>query len=100
MMQEEFDKMIREALPPVTITDGRLDHFIDTVLDKAAERPVVRAGKKGWSWPVLMPVLRFAVPMVVAVVLGVSISSAYDQEAPVAQFSILYLSTTLVPVGS
>ena len=102
MMQEDIDKMIRGALPPVTITEERLEHFIDAVLDQAAQRPVTRARKEGWgwSWPMLMPVLRFALPMVVAVVLGITVSSAYDQDAPVAQFSTLYLSTTLVPVGS
>ena len=100
MMEEDFDKMIRGAVPPVTITDDRLEHFIDAVLDEAAKPAPKRAKWRGWRWPVLVPVLRFAVPMVVAVVLGLTVSGSYAQEAPVAQFSTLYLSTTLVPVGS
>jgi hypothetical protein len=100
MTQEEFDKMIRGSLPPVAIGEDRLERFIDNVLDAAAARPAMRTERRGWNWPVLLPVLRFAVPMVVAVLLGVTVGRTYEQEEPVAQFSTLYLSTTLVPVGS
>ena len=92
MMQEEFDKMIRQAVPPVAISDDRVARLIAHTLDATA-RP-------DRHWSLFFPVLRFAVPMVVAVLLGVTVSSTYEQEAPVAQFSTLYLSTTLVPVGS
>jgi hypothetical protein len=44
--------------------------------------------------------LRFAVPLAVAVVLGITLGGQYEDDWPVAQFSTLYLSTTLVPVGS
>ena len=92
MKREEFDKMIQGAIPPVTITDDRVARLIAHTLD-ATVRPARR-------WSFFLPVLRFAVPMVVAVLLGVTVSQTYEQEAPVAQFSTLYLSTTLVPVGS
>ncbi len=101
MNEEEFDKMIRGAMPPVTITDERLDRFIDAVLDKTASHPQRR--QRIWPslrWPVLVPVLRFAVPMAVAVMLGITVGQRYDNDWPVAQFSTLYLSTTLIPVGS
>ena len=103
MNKEEFDKIISGALPPVTITDERLDNFIDTVLDRAATEPRRNAAKRAWtwSWPTLAPVaLRFALPLAVAVVLGITVSGRYEEDWPVAQFSTLYLSTTLVPVGS
>jgi len=108
MNKEEFDKIISGAMPPVAITDERLDHFIDTVLDRAALEPRKGAVKQGWTWtvwtqgrwPTLTPALRFAVPLVVAVVLGITLGGQYEEDWPVAQFSTLYLSTTLVPVGS
>lgn len=93
MMQEDFDKMIRGAIAPVTITDDRVTRLISRTLDASA-RPRLSI------WSFFIPVLRFAVPMAVAVVLGLTVSESYAQEAPVAQFSTLYLSTTLVPVGS
>ena len=107
MNKEEFDKIISGAMPPVAITDERLDHFIDTVLARAAQEP--RKGTttqnrawKVWTgrWPTLAPALRFAVPMAVAVVLAITLGGQYEEDLPVAQFSTLYLSTTLVPVGS
>jgi len=107
MNQEEFDKIISGAMPPVIITDERLDHFIDAVLDRAALEPRTARKRSGtwrnWTrglWPTLLPVMRFALPMVVAVVLGITLGGQYEEEWPVAQFSTLYLSTTLVPVGS
>jgi hypothetical protein len=108
MNKEEFDKIISGAMPPVAITDERLDHFIDTVLDRAAMEPQKGAAKPGrtwkiWTqahWPTLVPALRFALPLVVAVVLGITVGGQYEEDWPVAQFSTLYLSTTLVPVGS
>lgn len=93
MMQEDFDKMIRGAIAPVTVTDDRVARLIRNTLDAAA-----RPRRSVWSF--FIPVLRFAVPMAAAVVLGLTVSESYAQEAPVAQFSTLYLSTTLVPVGS
>jgi hypothetical protein len=87
--------MIRQALPPVAITDDRVARLIAHTLD-ATSRPA-RSERR---WTFFLPVLRFAVPMVVAVLLGVTVSQTYEQEAPLAQFSTLYLSTTLVPVGS
>ncbi|GEM_PF-5214724 len=108
MNKEEFDKIISGALPPVSITDERLDNFIDTVLDRAAAEPRGATAKQGrtwnvWTigrWPTLAPALRFAVPLAVAVVLGITVGGQYEDDWPVAQFSTLYLSTTLVPVGS
>jgi hypothetical protein len=108
MNQEEFDKIISGAMPPVTITDERLDNFIDTVLDRAATEPRLGSVTQGrtwkvWTpgrWPTLAPALRFAVPLAVAVVLGITLGGQYEDDWPVAQFSTLYLSTTLVPVGS
>jgi hypothetical protein len=108
MNKEEFDKIISGAMPPVAITDERLDNFIDAVLDRAALEP--RQGHvkqsrtwKIWTegrWPTLAPALRFALPMVVAVVLGITLGGQLEEDWPVAQFSSLYLSTTLVSVGS
>ena len=108
MNKEEFDKIISGAMPPVAITDERLDHFIDTVLARAAMEPRKGAVKQRWTWkiraggrwPVLAPTLRFALPLAVAVVLGITLGGQYEEDWPVAQFSTLYLSTTLVPVGS
>lgn len=103
MNQEEFDKIIRAAMPPVTITDERLDRFIDAVLDKAAAEPrrgPAKLSSPGWRRPALAPALRFALPMAVAVILGIALGGQYEEDWPVAQFSSLYLSTTLVPVGS
>lgn len=108
MNKEEFDKIISGAMPPVAITDERLDHFIDTVLDRAAMEPRKGAVKQGqtwkiWTqarWPSLAPALRFALPLAVAVVLGITLGGQYEEDLPVAQFTTLYLSTTLVPVGS
>jgi hypothetical protein len=103
MNQEEFDKVIRGAMPPVTITDERLDHFIDAVLDQAATGPGQGAAGRffmAWRWPTLAPALRFAVPMAVAVILGILLGGRYEEDWPVAQFSSLYLSTMLVPMGS
>ena len=108
MNKEEFDKIISGAMPPVAITDERLDHFIDTVLDRAAMEPrkgIVKQDRswKAWVggfWPSFAPALRFALPLVVAVVLGITLGGRYEEDLPVAQFSTLYLSTTLVPVGS
>jgi hypothetical protein len=94
MMQEDFDKVIRGAVPEVTITDDRVARLISHTI-QAAARPERRA-----RWGFFIPVLRFAVPAIVAVILGVTVSESYVREAPVAQFSTLYLSTTLVPVGS
>lgn len=94
MMQEDFDKMIRGAVPKVTITDDRVARLISNTIHAAA-RP-----ERRFRWDFFIPVLRFAVPAAVAVILGVTVSESYAQEAPVAQFSTLYLSTTLVPVGS
>jgi hypothetical protein len=107
MNQEEFDKIISGAVPPVIITDVRLDNFIDAVLDKAASHPK-NPSQHSWTlrdwfggrWPTLAPVMRFALPMAVAVVLGITLGGQFEEEWPVAQFSSLYLSTTLVPVGS
>jgi hypothetical protein len=104
MNKEEFDKIISGAMPPVTITDERLDNFIDAVLDRAALEP--REGQKtkkpAWrrSWPTLVPALRFAVPLAVAAVLGITVGGQLEEEQPVAQFTSLYLSTMLAPVGS
>lgn len=107
MNKEEFDKIISGAMPPVAITDERLDHFIDTVLARAALEPRKGQTKQNWiwkvwtgRWPALAPALRFAVPLAVAVVLGITLGGQYEEDLPVAQFSTLYLSTTLVPVGS
>ncbi|HMA51030.1 MAG TPA: hypothetical protein VKP60_14830 [Magnetospirillaceae bacterium] len=108
MNKEEFDKIISGAMPPVAITDERLDHFIDAVLDRAAQEPRKGLTKQGrtwkvWTggrWPTLVPALRFALPLAVAVVLGITLGGQYEEDWPVAQFSTLYLSTTLVPVGS
>ena len=112
MNKEEFDKIISGALPPVSITDERLDNFIDTVLDRAAAEPRGATAKQGRAWEVwttgrwpthwrpLVPALRFAVPLAVAAVLGITLGGQYEDDWPVAQFSTLYLSTTLVPVGS
>ena len=108
MNKEEFDKIISGAMPPVTITDERLDNFIDATLARAALEPRKAPRKHGWSlravtggrWPTLAPTLRFALPMAVAVVLGITLGGQYEEDLPVAQFSTLYLSTTLVPVGS
>jgi hypothetical protein len=95
MMQEPFDKMIRQALPPVAIGDDRVARLIARTLDATAQ-----PARSERRWSFFLPVLRFAVPMAVAALLAVTVSSSYEQEAPVAQFSTLYLSTTLVPVGS
>jgi hypothetical protein len=103
MNQEEFDKIIRGAMPPVTITDERLDHFIDAALGKAASEPRLGPAKRLFPWqrrPNLAPALRFALPMAVAVILGIALGGQHEEDWPVAQFSRLYLSTTLVPVGS
>ena len=108
MNKEEFDKIISGAMPPVTVTDERLDNFIDAVLDRAALEPrkTVRTERR---WPTYWraaymhlwaPALRFALPLAVAVVLGITLGGQYEEDWPVAQFSTLYLSTTLVPVGS
>ena len=94
MMEEDFDKVIRGAVPPVAITDDRVARLINRTMH-AAERPERRLG-----WSFFVPVLRFAVPMAAAVVLGLTLGETSAQEAPVAQFSTLYLSTILVPVGS
>ena len=94
MMEEDFDKMIRGAVQPVAITDDRVARLISRTV-QAAERPERRL-----RWSFFVPALRFAVPMAVAVVLGLTLGETYAQEAPVAQFSTLYFSTILVPVGS
>lgn len=94
MMQEDFDKMIRGAVPKVTISDDRVARLIITTIEATAP------SERRFRWGFFIPVLRFAVPMAVAVVLGLTVGESYAQEAPVAQFSTLYLSTTLVPVGS
>ncbi len=108
MNKEEFDKIISGAMPPVTITDERLDNFIDATLDRVALEPRQGSAKQGrtWKsrmtglWPTLAPTLRFALPMAVAVVLGITLGGQMEEDWPVAQFSTLYLSTTLAPVGS
>ena len=103
MTQEEFDKMISAAKAPAVITDEHVEGFIDATLDKAALQLPAKGRKPVWRrarWPALSPVLRFALPMVAAVILGVTVSRHYEQDWPVDQFSLLYLSTTLVPVGS
>ena len=107
MNQEEFDKIISGAMPPVTITDERLDNFIDAVLDRAALEPrqgnagqVRTKGRRPTYWRPLLPALRFALPLAAAVVLGITLGGQYEEDWAVAQFSTLYLSTTLAPVGS
>jgi hypothetical protein len=99
MSGDEFMDMLRRAVPAPEITDARLDALIDRTVRRARSLP--RKSRFAWlRWPQLAPVMQYALPMAVAVVMGVAVDSLYASELPVAQFSRLMLATTLLPSGS
>jgi hypothetical protein len=100
MNGDDFVNFLREAIPKAEIADARLSALIDASLRQARQTPQRRGWSAWLSWPRLAPVMQFALPMVVAAVLGISVSSRYVNDLPVAQFSSVMLSTTLMPAGS
>jgi hypothetical protein len=96
MNEDDFDEMIRQANPPVVISNQRLWQTIGAVFDRL-DQP---ARPRFFAWPIAMPVLRFAVPMLVAVMLGAVVSNRYNDNWPVAQFSSVYLAPFLMTAGS
>jgi hypothetical protein len=96
MSGDEFELLLRRAVPSVEITDDRLDALISGTLARAQSIP--QRGER-WPWlgsPRWLAVMQYAVPMVVAVVMGITVSSRYSDDLPVAQFSSLMWSSSLI----
>jgi len=98
MSGDAFDEMMRQAAPPpVTVSEARLQGLIRATL--------ARTDNPSWRERIehlinryrVAPVMQYALPMVVAVVLGVSVNQSYADDLPVAEFSSVMLSTTLLP---
>ncbi len=98
MSGDAFDEIMRQAAPPpVTVSEARLQRLI--------RETVARTEHPSWRERLerilnryrLAPVMHYALPMLVAVILGVSVNQSYSDELPVAQFSTVMFSSTLMP---
>jgi hypothetical protein len=96
MSGDEFIEGLRRANPAPKISEARIDALIEDTLRRAQSIPQRRV----LFWPKLLPVMQYALPMVVAVVVGVAVDRDYKSELPVAQFSSVLLSSSLIPSGS
>jgi hypothetical protein len=90
MSGESLQQLIRECIPQPDITDDRLERLIDGAL-RRTERPSPVRRWSGW-----FPLLQYALPMIAAIFMGVSVGSAYADDWPVAQLSSLILSPLLI----
>jgi len=99
MSGEDFVDMLRQATPVPEISDARLDALIEDTLRRAQQLPQRR--RFAWlRWPELAPVMHYALPLLVAAVMGFAVDGFYAGELPVTQFSSVMLSSTLLPSGS
>ena len=97
MTGDEFGEMLRRAMPAPEIDDRRVEALIEDTLLRAQAIPQSRS----WLfWPRLLPVMQYALPMLVAVVMGVVMDTRDANELPVSQFSTLLFSSSLLPSGS
>ncbi len=94
MSGDNLEHLIRDCIPQPVITDDRLDRLMDAVLRETARSSPIR--QKSWPWANWFPVLQFALPMIIAVVMGVSVGAGYANDWPVAQLSNLILSPLLI----
>ena len=96
MKSDPLDDLVRAAFPPVEVTPERVDQLIGAVmlrLDRSAPRSV------GWL-AMLLPVSRFALPMVAAALIGAVVGTDLNRPEPLSLFSASFLSTTFSPEGS
>jgi hypothetical protein len=100
MSGDDFDKMVRNAVPAVAITDQRIERLITATLRAAAQPEPRRFGWRLPSWMRLTPVMQYALPVFVALILGFSVGGDYADDWPLAQFNALMLSTPLYVTGS
>lgn len=100
MTEEEIEKLIDKFAPIPVIHDDRIEALIARTI--AATNSAHRAPRFGWlRWPTLLPVMQYAVPIAIAILLGVQIGQNAENDAPVAQFSgLMMISTSLLPTGS
>jgi len=96
MSGDEFIEGLRRAIPAPEISDARIDALIEDTLLRAQGTSQSRPS----FWPKLLPVMQYALPLVVAVVMGITVDRDYKSELPVAQFSSVLLSSSLMPSGS
>jgi hypothetical protein len=99
MSGDDFVEMLRRAVPAPEISDARLDALIDATLRRA--QGTLQKSRFAWlRWPQLAPVMQYALPMLVAAVMGFAVDGLYAGEMPMAQFSRLMFASTLLPSGS
>jgi len=97
MNQDGFDKMIRELVPPIAISQERVDALVDRMME---DLPARTRRRGPWRWPALFPALRFAVPMAAALAFALIVDRQYDMDLSVAQFSDLLVGNTMFSWGS
>jgi hypothetical protein len=87
-------------VPPVEIGDARLDVVIGRTLRQVGHTPQSGRLLRWLLAPRLLPVMHYAVPMMLALVMGLAIDGWDNDDLPVTQFSRVMLSSSLLPSGS